>query len=120
MGPTLDFDTKQRNSFLIKFGVFYNKSKILTILIIVKYEKNHTFKWVFNVVGAHNQQVFCMFKWEEKHKQKQRRVLAPVLSLWVQATDVAAYQVEGVSSEYQKKFQSALSSPSLETCNQCF
>ncbi len=39
MGPTLGFDTKQRNSFLIKFGVFYNKSKFLTILFIVKYEK---------------------------------------------------------------------------------
>jgi hypothetical protein len=39
MGPTLGFDTKQRNSFLIKFGVFYNKSKILTILYIVNYEK---------------------------------------------------------------------------------
>ncbi len=24
MGPTLGFDTEQRNSFLIKFGVFYN------------------------------------------------------------------------------------------------
>jgi hypothetical protein len=39
MGPTLGFDTKQRNSFLMKFGVFYNKSKILTTLFIVKYEK---------------------------------------------------------------------------------
>ncbi len=40
MGPTLGFDTKKRNSFLIKFGgFFYNKSKILTILFIVKYEK---------------------------------------------------------------------------------
>ncbi len=40
MDPTLGFDTKQRNSFLVKFGVFiYNKSKILTILFIVKYEK---------------------------------------------------------------------------------
>jgi hypothetical protein len=27
--------------FLIKFGVFYNKNKILTILFIVKYEKSH-------------------------------------------------------------------------------
>ncbi len=36
MGHTLGFDTKQRNSFLIKFGVFYNKNKILTILFIVK------------------------------------------------------------------------------------
>jgi hypothetical protein len=29
MGPTLGFDTKQRNIFLINFGVFYDKSKIL-------------------------------------------------------------------------------------------
>jgi hypothetical protein len=39
MGPALGFDTKQRNSFLVKFGVFYNKNKILPILFIVKYEK---------------------------------------------------------------------------------
>ncbi len=39
MGPALGFDTKERNSFLIKFGVFYNKNKILTILFIVKYGK---------------------------------------------------------------------------------
>ncbi len=39
MGPTLGFDTKQRNSFLIKFGVFYHKSKIRTVLFIVKYDK---------------------------------------------------------------------------------
>jgi hypothetical protein len=39
MGPTLGFDTKQRNSFLIKFGVFYNKNKILTKLFIVENEK---------------------------------------------------------------------------------
>ncbi len=40
MGPTLGFDTKQGNSFLIKFIVFYNKNKILAILFIVNYEKN--------------------------------------------------------------------------------
>jgi hypothetical protein len=41
MGPTLGFGAKQRNSFLIKFGVFYNKSKILTTLFnnIIQYEK---------------------------------------------------------------------------------
>jgi hypothetical protein len=39
MGPTLGFDTKQRNSFLIKFGAFYNKSKTSTMLFIVKYQK---------------------------------------------------------------------------------
>ncbi len=27
MGTTLGFDTKQRNSILIKFGVFYNKKQ---------------------------------------------------------------------------------------------
>jgi len=40
MGPTLCFDTKQGNIFLIKIGVFLNnKSKILIILFIVKYAK---------------------------------------------------------------------------------
>ncbi len=39
MCPTLGFDAKQRNSFVIKFGVSYNKNKILTILVRVKYEK---------------------------------------------------------------------------------
>ncbi len=81
IGPTLVFVTKQRNSFLIKFGVFYNKNKILTILFIVKYEKNHTFWWVFSVVGAYNQQFFA-YSNEEKNKQKQERVLALVVSLW--------------------------------------
>ncbi len=38
MGPTLGFNTQHRNSFLIKFGVFYNKNKILTISFMVKYE----------------------------------------------------------------------------------
>ncbi len=37
IGPALGFDTKQRYSFLIKFGVFYNENKILTILFIFKY-----------------------------------------------------------------------------------
>jgi hypothetical protein len=39
MGPTIGFDTEKRNSFLIKFGVFYYENKILTILFIVKNEK---------------------------------------------------------------------------------
>ncbi len=62
---------------------FYNKSKILTILFIVKYEKNHTFWWVFSVFGAHNQQVFLHFQMRKKTKQKQQRVRALVLSLWL-------------------------------------
>ncbi len=39
MDPTLGFDTEQRNSFLIRFGAFYNINKIMTILFIVKYDK---------------------------------------------------------------------------------
>jgi hypothetical protein len=39
MGPTFGFETKQRNSFLIKYGVFTITKKILTKLFIVKYEK---------------------------------------------------------------------------------
>jgi hypothetical protein len=55
MGPSLGFDTEQRNSFLIKFGVSYNKSKILTILFIVKYEKITLFGeflvWLWPIVS---------------------------------------------------------------------
>jgi hypothetical protein len=52
MGPTLGFDTKQRNSFLIKFcGFFYYKSKILTILFIVKYEKITLFDEFLMLLG---------------------------------------------------------------------
>jgi hypothetical protein len=39
MGPTLGFDTEQRNSFMIKFGVFLQLKQIQTILFIVNYEK---------------------------------------------------------------------------------
>ncbi len=39
MGPTPGFDTWKRDCFLIKFGVFHNKNKILTKLFIVNYEK---------------------------------------------------------------------------------
>ncbi len=80
MGPTLGFDTKQRNNFLSKFGVFYNKNKILTILFIVKYEKI-TFSDEFLVMlGPIISRLFtCSI--EDKNKQKQQRVLALVLSL---------------------------------------
>ena len=61
-GPTLGFDTKQRNSFLIKFGVFYNKSKILTILFIVKYEKITIFDEFLVLLGPIISRFFCMFK----------------------------------------------------------
>ncbi len=67
MGPTLGFDTKQRNSFLIKFGVFYYKSKILTLLFIVKYEKI-TFLVLLGPIISR----FFACSNEEKNKQKQQ------------------------------------------------
>ena len=72
MGPTLGFDTKQRNSLLIKFGVFfYNKSKILTLLFIVKYEKITLFDEFLVLLGP----IICKFfecSNEEKNKQKEQ------------------------------------------------
>jgi hypothetical protein len=38
-GPTLGFDTKQRNSFFNQIRCFLQLNKILTILFIVNYEK---------------------------------------------------------------------------------
>ncbi len=81
MGPTLGFDTKQRNSFWIKFGVFYNESKILTILFTVKYEKITLFDEFLVLLGPIIGRFFACSN-EEKNKQKQQRVLALVLSLW--------------------------------------
>jgi hypothetical protein len=65
MGPTLGFDTKQRNIFLIKFGVFYKYYSCSWL----KMRKSH-----FNdeCVGVHNQQVFCMFKWGKKINQNNK------------------------------------------------
>jgi hypothetical protein len=80
MGPALGFDAKQINSFLIKFGVFYNKSKILTILFIVIYEKITIFD-EFLVLLGHIISSFFQCSNEEKNKQKPQRVLALVLSL---------------------------------------
>ncbi len=37
----------KEKSFSIKFGVFYNNKKILTIFFIVKFEKNHTLMMSF-------------------------------------------------------------------------
>jgi hypothetical protein len=72
MGPTLGFDTKQRNSFLMFL------SKILSLLFIVKNEKNHTFWSVFSVVGAHNLHV----QMRKKNKIKTlKQVLSSVISM---------------------------------------
>jgi len=56
MGPTLIFDTKQRNSFLM---FFYNKSKILSILFIDKNMRKITlFDQFLVLLGP----IFCLFK----------------------------------------------------------
>jgi len=62
MGPTLGFDTKQRNSFLINFGAFYNKKKILTILFKVKYEKITPFDEFLVLLGPIISRLFCIIK----------------------------------------------------------
>jgi hypothetical protein len=58
MGPTLGFDTMQRNSFLMKFGVLYNKNKILTILFMVKYEKITLFEEFLALLGPIISRIF--------------------------------------------------------------
>jgi hypothetical protein len=78
MGPTLGFDTKQRNSFLIKFGVFYNKNKILTTLFRVKYEKITLFGEFLVLLGPIISRLFTCSNEDKNIKQKQQRVLALV------------------------------------------
>jgi hypothetical protein len=68
MGPTLGFDTKQRNSFLVKFGVFYNKSKILTKLFIVKYEKITLFDVFLVLLGPIISRFFACSNEEKNNK----------------------------------------------------
>ncbi len=68
MGPTLGFDAEQRNSFLIKFGGFYNKIKILPILFIVKYEKITLFDEFLVLSGP----IMSMFKEGKKIKKNNK------------------------------------------------
>jgi hypothetical protein len=75
MVTTLGFDTKQRNRFLIKFGVFYNKNKILTILFIFKYEKSHFEDESLVLLGPIISRLFACSN-EEKNQPKQPRVHA--------------------------------------------
>ncbi len=81
MGPTLNFDTKQRNSFLIKFGGLYNKSKILTLLFTVKYEKITLFDEFLVLLGPIISRFFACSK-----EEKKQWALALVLSLYLHST----------------------------------
>ncbi len=64
---------------------FYNKSKILTILFIVKYEKITLFDEFLMLLGPIISRFFACSN-EGKNKQKQQRVLALVLSLCPKVT----------------------------------
>jgi hypothetical protein len=68
MGPALGFDTKQRNSFLIKFGVFYNKNKILTILFKIKYENITLFDEFLVLLGPISRRLFTCSNEERINK----------------------------------------------------
>jgi hypothetical protein len=70
MGPTLGFDTKQRNSSLIKCGVFNNKSKILTILFIVTCEKITLLDEFLVMLGAIISRFFACLNEGKKYIKK--------------------------------------------------
>ncbi len=61
--------------------LFYNKSKILIILFIFKYEAITLFDEFLVLLGPIISRFFACSN-EGKNKQKQQRVLALVLSLW--------------------------------------
>jgi hypothetical protein len=65
MGPTLGFDTKQKKKkqFIHQIWCFfYNKSKILTTLFTVKYEKITLFDEFLVLLGPIISRFFCMIK----------------------------------------------------------
>ncbi len=75
---------KAKKQFLDQIWCFfYNKSKILKILFIVKYEKITLFDKFLALLRPIISRFFACSN-EEKNKQKQQRVLTLVLSLWVQ------------------------------------
>jgi len=92
MVPTLGFDTKQRNSFLIEFGGFYSKSKILTILFIAKYEKITLFDEFLVLLGPIISRLFACSN-EDKKNKKTKMVLARVLSLWLSVTLLSGFML---------------------------
>jgi hypothetical protein len=85
-GPHSWLWLEAKNRFFIKFGVFYNKSKILTILFIVKYETITLSSEFLVLSGPIISTVFLHVQMRKKIKQKQQRVLALVLSLWGKRT----------------------------------
>ncbi len=66
VGPILCFDTEQRSSFFDQIWCFYNKSKILTILFIVKYEKITLFDEFLLLLGPIISMFFACSNEEKK------------------------------------------------------
>ncbi len=116
MGPTLGFDSKQRNSFLIKFAVFYNKSKILTILFIVKCEKITLFDEFLVLLGPTISRFFACSN-EENNKQKQQRVLPLVLSLWSKIPLGNANNQQNIFINFHQDFVASMQSKNVNICN---
>jgi hypothetical protein len=69
-GPTLGFDTKQRNSFLIKIGVFFT---IKVRLFIVKYEKITLFDEFLVFLGPIISRFFTCSNEEKNEKTKNKK-----------------------------------------------
>ncbi len=84
MGPPLLVVTQSKKTVSYQIWWFFNnKSKILTILFTVKYEKITLFDDFLVLLRPIISRFFCMFKLQmrKKNKHKQQRVLALVLSL---------------------------------------
>ncbi len=79
MGPTLGFDTKQRNSFSSNLVVFYYKSKILTILFIVEYEKIALFDEFLVLLGPIISRFFACSNEEKINKNNKECLLQSYL-----------------------------------------
>jgi len=78
-GPHSWFWHKAKKQFLIKFGgFFYNKSKILTVLFIVKYEKITLFDEFLVLLGPIISRFFACSNEEKKMNKNYKRVLALV------------------------------------------
>jgi hypothetical protein len=87
MGSALGFWHEAKKQSLDQIWCFYNKSKILTILLVVKYEKITLEEFLVLLGPIISRFIACSN--EEKNKQKQKKGLALVLSLWLHYTRLA-------------------------------
>ncbi len=76
MGPTLGFNTQQRNSFLIKFGLLY-QNKILTILFMLNMRKSRFNEKFLVLLGPTISRLFACSN-EEKINQNNKACSSPI------------------------------------------